>query len=216
MPAKKATEYLIVNRRSGKALQAAGTENGLVVEQAEITRDSLQVWSMVDSGDSVKIVNKASGKLLDVMAGGTVNGTWAQIWEDAGGESQLWKTEAVTSTYQKLVHVMSGKVLDIVDLSDESGTPAQLWEDVGGENQQWKLVPAQEKPATKTVQKTAAKKPAPAEAVTAVKAEAPVKVEVPAKTEAPVKAEAPIKVEAPKKDVPSQKASPKRAPKKAK
>lgn len=159
MPAKKTSEYLIVNRRSGKALQATGTENGQVVEQAEITRDDLQVWCMVGSGDGVKIVNKASGKVLDVMAGGTANGTWAQVWEDASGESQLWKTEAVTSTYKKLVHMMSGKVLDIVDLSDESGTPAQLWEDVSGENQQWKFVSAEEKPAAKTVRKTAAKKP---------------------------------------------------------
>ena len=140
MAGKKAAEFMIVNRRSRKALQATGLDNGLVVEQAEPVKSDAQLWTAVETGENVKLFNKASGKVLDVMKNGTANGTWAQTWEDVDGESQLWKLVTVSSTYKKIINVMSGKALDIVDMSDEDGAPAQIWEDVDGEGQQWKLV----------------------------------------------------------------------------
>lgn len=149
MAAKKLTEFMIVNRRSGKALQASGTENGVVVELADQDKNPLQVWTAVECGEGVKLLNKASGKALDVMANGTSNGTWIQVWEDVDGESQQWKLVTMSPTYKKLLHIMSGKVLDVVDMGVENGTPAQIWEDVEGENQQWKLVSTEDKPAAK-------------------------------------------------------------------
>ena len=153
MAAKKAEEFMIVNRRSKKALQATGLDNGLVVEQAAPTGSDAQLWSAVEANGTVKFVNKASGKVLDVMAEGTENGTWAQTWEDVGGESQVWQIISVTPTYKKLLNVRSGKVLDIVDMSDENGAPAQLWEDVNGDGQQWKLA-APEKTAPQSREKS--------------------------------------------------------------
>ncbi len=184
MAGKKTAEFMIVNRRSGKALQATGLDNGLVVEQAEPAKTDAQTWSMVETQGGVKLFNKACGKVLDVMANGTVNGTWVQTWEDVDGESQLWQLVTVSPTYKKLVNVMADKALDIVDMSDEDGAPAQIWESVEGEGQQWKFVSTQPKAATKTVRKTAPKKaeasaeekPAPktrrsSKADTAIKAE---------------------------------------------
>ena len=141
MASKK--EVMIVNRRSKKALQATGLDNGQVVEQAAATGADNQLWTIVEAEGGVKLFNKANGKVLDVMQGGTADGTWAQTWEDVGGESQLWTVENVTPTYKKLIHVLSGKALDIVDMSDEDGAPAQIWESVDGEGQQWKLTAAQ-------------------------------------------------------------------------
>ena len=160
MAGKKAAEFMMINRRSGKALQATGLDNGLVVEQAEPVKSDAQLWSLVETGDTVKLFNKACGKVLDVMKNGTENGTWAQTWEDVDGESQQWKLVQVTATYKKIVHPMSGKVLDIVDMSDEDGAPAQIWEDVNGQGQQWKFVTNVPKASTKTVRKTAPKKTA--------------------------------------------------------
>ena len=203
MASKK--EVMIVNRRSKKALQATGLDNGQVVEQAAATGADNQLWTIVEAEGGVKLFNKANGKVLDVMQGGTADGTWAQTWEDVGGESQLWTVENVTPTYKKLIHVLSGKVLDIVDMSDEDGAPAQIWESVDGEGQQWKLVSSAPKAATKTVKKPAAKK-APA-----AKEEkpAPVKEEkaAPAKAEkAPAKKPAAKKAPAPKAEQPAEKA----------
>lgn len=150
MAGKKTAEFMIVNRRSGKALQATGLDNGLVVEQAEPAKTDAQTWSMVETQGGVKLFNKACGKVLDVMANGTVNGTWVQTWEDVDGESQLWQLVTVSPTYKKLVNVMADKALDIVDMSDEDGAPAQIWESVEGEGQQWKFVSTQPKAAPKT------------------------------------------------------------------
>ena len=158
MAGKKTAEFMIVNRRSGKALQATGLDNGLVVEQAEPVKTDAQIWTSVETESGVKLFNKACGKVLDVMANGTANGTWVQTWEDVDGESQLWKLVTVTATYKKIINVMSGKALDIVDMSNENGAPAQIWEDVEGEGQQWKFVSAAPKTETKTVRKPAVKK----------------------------------------------------------
>ena len=140
MAGKKTAEFMIVNRRSGKALQATGLDNGLVVEQAEPAKTDAQTWTSLETEGGVKFFNKACGKVLDVMANGTVNGTWVQTWEDVDGESQLWKLVTVSPTYKKIVNVMADKALDIVDMSDEDGAPAQIWESVEGEGQQWKFV----------------------------------------------------------------------------
>ena len=140
MAGKKTAEFMIVNRRSGKALQATGLDNGLVVEQAEPAKTDAQTWTFLETEGGVKFFNKACGKVLDVMANGTANGTWVQTWEDVDGESQLWKLVTVSPTYKKIVNVMADKALDIVDMSDEDGAPAQIWESVDGEGQQWKFV----------------------------------------------------------------------------
>ena len=159
MAATKCTEFIIVNRRTGKALQAAGIENGCAVTQAEIDRSEPQIWQSSTVKGGVKLINKASSKALDVMMSGTDSGTWAQIWEDVGSESQIWKTAG--RTYKTLTHISSGKVLDIADMSEEDGANAQLWESIGGDNQQWKLCPLQEQKAASTVKKTTVKKSAP-------------------------------------------------------
>ena len=78
MAGKKTAEFMIVNRRSGKALQATGLDNGLVVEQAEPAKTDAQTWTSLETEGGVKFFNKACGKVLDVMANGTANGTWSR------------------------------------------------------------------------------------------------------------------------------------------
>lgn len=154
--AVKNGEFLIVNRRTGKALQANGAENGFAVVQAEISGEAGQLWTAAETKEGVKLQNKLAKKLLDVITGGSESGLTAQVWEDVGGESQLWRFSG--RKYKKLMHAASGKVLDISGMREEDGAPAQIWEDIGGENQQWELRDVGgEAPATKTVKKAAGK-----------------------------------------------------------
>lgn len=136
---EKLAQVMIVNRRTGKALQSTGLDNGQVVVQAAPTGEDAQLWTTVKIKGGVKLQNKASGKLLDVMHGGVESGTWAQTWEDVSGGSQLWQLVRVTATYKKIINVQSGKALDIVDMREDDGAPAQIWDDVDGVGQQWKL-----------------------------------------------------------------------------
>lgn len=154
MAMKKIEEFQIINRRTGKALQAAGTENGQCVVQAAPEGGDAQLWTLVGQ----KLINKESGKALDVVHGGVENGTWAHVWDSVeDAPSQSWEVVKVTATYKKLRNVQSGKVLDIVDMSEEDGALAQIWEDVDGVGQQWKFVPADVKTPSKTVTRTAKK-----------------------------------------------------------
>lgn len=158
MAGKKTAEFMIVNRRTGKALEAAGVENGQGVCQAAPTGGDAQLWAQ----DGARLVHKLSGKVLDVVHGGVESGTWAHLWEKVeDAPSQQWELVKITATYKKLLNVRSGKVLDIVDMSEEDGAPAQLWDDVDGVGQQWKLVPAGEEASPKTVTKTVKKPAAP-------------------------------------------------------
>lgn len=157
MAAKK-SEFLILNRRTGKALQASGTENGSAVVQAEIDNGEAQIWLAVETADGVKLLNKLSQKLLDVTTGGEDSGLPVQVWEDVNGASQVWKLAG--RQYKKIINAASGKVLDIAGMCQETGAPAQIWEDIGGENQQWKLRDlAAETSKLKSVKKTVVKKP---------------------------------------------------------
>lgn len=154
MAMKKTEEFQIINRRTGKALQAAGTENGQSVVQAAPEGGDAQLWTLAGQ----KLINKESGKALDVVHGGVENGTWAHIWDSVeDAPSQSWEVVKVTATYKKLRNVQSGKVLDIVDMSEEDGAMAQIWEDVDGVGQQWTFVPADVKAPSKTVTRTAKK-----------------------------------------------------------
>ena len=132
--------FMIVNRRSGKALQITGLENGLVVEQNEINYNSAQLWTAVSAGAGHKLVNEANGLVLDLMHNGTENGTWVHTWEDVDGESQLWLIETASRGYRKITNLMANKVLDVYEISEFDGAAAQIWEDMGGENQEWKIV----------------------------------------------------------------------------
>lgn len=87
MAGKKTAEFMIVNRRSGKALQATGLDqpHGSGAGRAPAKTDA-QTWTSLETEGGVKFFNKACGKVLDVMANGTANGTWVQTWEDVDGE----------------------------------------------------------------------------------------------------------------------------------
>ena len=82
--------YLIVNKKSGKALSAeSGADNGGVVEQFFLTREANQLWTAEEAEKGTwKLVCKDSGKCLDVINGGEVDGAWVHQWDYVGGETQ--------------------------------------------------------------------------------------------------------------------------------
>jgi Ricin-type beta-trefoil lectin domain-like len=85
-----------------------------------------------------KIVNRNSGKVLDVTANSTADGAAIEQWSDNGGTNQQWSLVAVGSSY-KIVNRNSGKVLDVTANSTTNGAVIEQWSDNGGTNQQWSL-----------------------------------------------------------------------------
>lgn len=87
-----------------------------------------------------RIVNRLSGKVLDVKDNSTANGARIQQWDYAGGLNQQWSRVDVGSGYFKVLARSTGKALDVVDNSMANGAQIQQWDYTGGLNQQWQFI----------------------------------------------------------------------------
>jgi glucosylceramidase len=87
-----------------------------------------------------RIVNRLSGKVLDVKDNSTANGARIQQWDYAGGLNQQWSRVDVGGGYFKVLARSTGKALDVVDNSTANGAQIQQWDYTGGLNQQWQFI----------------------------------------------------------------------------
>ncbi len=109
--------------------------NSIIINTVKGTIESVQ-------GPVYKIVNKNSGKVLDVKDESTENGAAIIQYKETGGANQQWEIIDVGGGYKKIVSVKSGKVLEVKGQSTENGAVVDLWSDNGGANQQWSFVDA--------------------------------------------------------------------------
>jgi len=86
------------------------------------------------------LVNRNSGKVLDVSGGSTANGANVIQYTSHGATNQQWSI-ALSGEYYKLVNVRSGKDLEVSNSSTTDGGAIDQWTDSGGANQQWNIVP---------------------------------------------------------------------------
>lgn len=140
--------YKIINRNSGLNLEVyqASTASGATVDQWQDNGGSNQRWNFTQvsppsftTGQFV-LVNKKSGKYLDVYQGSTADGATIDQWENTGYNGQIWTLQATDSGYYRIVSLNSGKVLDISQSSTSAGAAAIQWSNYGGSSQQWKPV----------------------------------------------------------------------------
>ncbi|MCI2047147.1 MAG: RICIN domain-containing protein [Faecalibacterium sp.] len=203
-----ADSYYTIANASGKVMEGMDSkENGAAVKLGNDAHKPTQEWSFLRVGEGVyRIRNRGTGKMLDLMMGGTADGTWLHQWEDANCSSQMWIVEPTNDGRVKLrAQMASGKCIDVVGMSSEAGARLQIWQDVNGENQLWKISPAVEKKAHAYAPKAGVKaEKAPVKAETkkpAVKEEAKapaVKELTPEKTPAAAAKAPAAKAEAPK------------------
>ncbi|MFI5800018.1 glycosyl hydrolase family 95 catalytic domain-containing protein [Streptomyces sp. NPDC051677] len=89
-----------------------------------------------------KLVNRNSGKVMEVSGASTSNGASVIQWPWSGSANQQWKLLPDYDGSYRLSNVNSGKVLDNPGGSTSNGTALDQWSDTNGSNQWWKLVPA--------------------------------------------------------------------------
>lgn len=86
-----------------------------------------------------KIVNRLSGKALNVSGGLGDNGTKIEQYAYYGWDSQKWKVEYSDDGYYIIKNVGTGKVIDILSKSTKDGATCAQWKKNSGRNQQWKF-----------------------------------------------------------------------------
>ncbi|MCX8132097.1 MAG: RICIN domain-containing protein [Clostridia bacterium] len=91
------------------------------------------------SKHTYKIINKRSGKALDVLNASCDAGANIIQWGYGGGDSQKWILEDVGGGYFKIINKGSGKALDVSGGSYDNGGDVIQWGYWGGDNQQWSV-----------------------------------------------------------------------------
>jgi GH43 family beta-xylosidase len=73
------------------------------------------------------VVNRNSGKCLDVAGSSTADGANVRQWACGGGNNQKWRLEDLGDDTHRLVNVATGKVLDTENCSATDGADLRQW-----------------------------------------------------------------------------------------
>jgi hypothetical protein len=88
-----------------------------------------------------RLVNRRSGKVLDIKDGSTADGATAIVWGWSDGINQQWRFQPNHDGSFRLVSVKSGKVLESPGGSTTKGQVLDQWTDNSATHQWWKVVP---------------------------------------------------------------------------
>ncbi|MDT0270145.1 non-reducing end alpha-L-arabinofuranosidase family hydrolase [Streptomyces sp. DSM 44915] len=93
----------------------------------------------IDPNASYVLVNRNSGKALDVYNQATGDGARITQWTRNDQAQQQWQFVDSGNGYYRIKSRHSGKVLDVHNWSTENGGSIVQWADLNGTNQQWRL-----------------------------------------------------------------------------
>ena len=105
----------------------------------------LGLWG--DTGRTVPdgryhFASRLSNKVIDLVGGGTADGTDAMQWSWNGGDSQKWDLVYLGNGQYKLTGVPSGKLLEVAGASTANGAVVQIWPSNNNNCQKWTVRPA--------------------------------------------------------------------------
>ncbi|AZP15262.1 non-reducing end alpha-L-arabinofuranosidase family hydrolase [Streptomyces aquilus] len=93
----------------------------------------------VDPNATYVLVNRNSGKALDVYNMATNDGARITQWTRNDQSQQQWQFVASGDGYYRIKSRLSGKVLDLYNWSTVNGGSIVQWTDLNATNQQWRL-----------------------------------------------------------------------------
>ena len=92
-----------------------------------------------NSTTQYKLINRNSGKALDIAWGSQDNGANVLQYTYNGYNNQKWYLEPTGDGYYYLKSVATGKVVDVSGKSKSNGGDVIQWQKNNGTNQQWKI-----------------------------------------------------------------------------
>ena len=99
--------------------------------------DAIQLYQPGTALDpQFRVVNRASGKYLEIASALTTDGAGAGQWGDTGNACQVWNIHAVSAGVQ-LSNINSGKLLEIPGAQTADGVRAAQWGPTGNATQVW-------------------------------------------------------------------------------
>ncbi|WP_234312015.1 RICIN domain-containing protein [Streptomyces griseus] len=93
------------------------------------------------NGTVYRIVNRKSGKVVDVFNFGTANGTNIQQWPWLNNTAQKWTFASTGDGYYEIKNVNSGKLMEVAGLSRVDGGNVSIYADNNVPQQHWAVTP---------------------------------------------------------------------------
>ena len=93
----------------------------------------------IDTNAWYVLVNRSSGKALDVYNLSTADGADIVQWSRNNGNQQQWQFVSSGNGNYRVKSRLSGKVLDVQSKSTANGGEVVQWADNNGTNQQWSV-----------------------------------------------------------------------------
>ncbi|MBT8226719.1 MAG: RICIN domain-containing protein [Dactylosporangium sp.] len=94
----------------------------------------------IDAGDWYVIVNRNSGKVIDVADTSTEDGALIQQWSRNDGYWQQFRFESAGTGYWRIVARHSGKAIDLWEWNTADGAEYRQWPITSGYNQQFSVI----------------------------------------------------------------------------
>ncbi|GCD21268.1 pectate lyase [Cellulomonas algicola] len=117
----------------------AGLAATAVAATVGLTAATTASAASVDTGAYYVLLNRQSGKAVEVANWSTADGGVVQQWTRNDGNWQQWRFVDAGSGWYKLQNRHSGKVLDLWGWSTADGGEFRQYSDLNGTNQQFKL-----------------------------------------------------------------------------
>ncbi|OLF09845.1 alpha-L-arabinofuranosidase [Actinophytocola xinjiangensis] len=128
-----------VRRRRGARLLTTLLTTVLAAGSAVALNPGAASAATVDTSAWYVLVNRNSGKALDVSNTSSADGAVIHQWARHDGANQQWQFVDSGGGYYRLKSKNSGKVLDVTNWSTADGARLQQWPDLNGANQQFRL-----------------------------------------------------------------------------
>ncbi len=128
-----------VRRSRGVRALIALLATALAATAAVALNTSVATAATVDPTAWYVLVNRGSGKVLDVSGVSTADGAQLQQWARTDGNNQQFQFVDSGGGYYRVKARHSGKVLDVYGASTANGANIVQWPDHTGTNQQFRL-----------------------------------------------------------------------------
>ncbi len=128
------------HRRWLRRLVAAGVAAVMVGSAGVVATATPAAAATVDTSAWYVLINRNSGKALDVYNLATHDGARITQWTRNDGYQQQWQFVDSGGGYYRLKSRLSGKVLDVYNWSTANGASIVQWTDYNQSNQQFRLV----------------------------------------------------------------------------
>jgi hypothetical protein len=142
--------FTAMNRLTGKYLEIpnASTAVGTAAGQWDITGCACQRWNLTQTAlpplgtGQYVLVNKNSGKYLEIPGASTTVGRPADQWRNSACDCQLWTFRSAGGGAWTLKNVHSNLYMDINNASTAAGAAVVQNTSTGGNSQKWTLTDA--------------------------------------------------------------------------